>query len=162
MTGVQTCALPIFQDERYQDLIGKTCILPIMNKEIPIIADDFVEKEFGTGCVKITPAHDMNDYEAGQRHHLEIIQVFDENFKMGDLVPEYQGMDLLEAREKIVEKLRQIGALVKEEEYTHNVAKCERCKNTIEPKISEQWFVKMQDLAKRASDSASALMPFVR
>ena len=81
------------EDERYQDLIGKTCILPIMNKEIPIIADDFVEKEFGTGCVKITPAHDMNDYEAGQRHHLEIIQVFDENFKMGDLVPEYQGME---------------------------------------------------------------------
>ncbi len=141
------------EDERYQNLVGKTCILPIMNKEIPIIADNFVEKEFGTGCVKITPAHDMNDYEAGQRHDLEIIQVFDENFKMGNLVPEYQGMDLLEARMKIVEKLKEIGALVKEEEYTHNVAKCERCKNTIEPKISEQWFVKMQDLAKRASQS---------
>ena len=141
------------EDERYQDLIGKTCILPIMNKEIPIIADNFVEKEFGTGCVKITPAHDMNDYEAGQRHHLEIIEVFDENFKMGNLLPEYQGMDLLEARMKIVEKLKEIGALVKEEEYVHNVAKCERCKNTIEPKISEQWFVKMQDLAKCASQS---------
>ena len=141
------------EDERYQNLVGKTCILPIMNKEIPIIADNFVEKEFGTGCVKITPAHDMNDYEAGQRHDLEIIQVFDENFKMGNLVPEYQGMDLLEARMKIVEKLKEIGAWVKEEEYTHNVAKCERCKNTIEPKISEQWFVKMQDLAKRASQS---------
>lgn len=141
------------EDERYQSLVGKTCILPIVNKEIPIIADDFVEKEFGTGCVKITPAHDMNDYACGQRHGLEMIEVFDENFKMGNLVPEYAGMDLLEARKKIVEKLKQMGALVKEEEYTHNVAKCERCKHTIEPKISEQWFVKMQDLAKRAADS---------
>ncbi|MBO5397310.1 MAG: valine--tRNA ligase [Clostridia bacterium] len=137
-------------DERYKDIVGKTCILPIMNKEIPIIADDFVEKEFGTGCVKITPAHDMNDYGAGIRHNLEIIEVFDENFKMGNLVPEYQGMDLLEARQKIVEKLKEIGALVKEEEYTHNVGKCERCKNTIEPKISEQWFVKMKPLAEPA------------
>ncbi len=140
-------------DERYKHLVGKTCILPIMNKEIPIIADEFVEKEFGTGCVKITPAHDMNDYQAGLRHNLEIIEVFDENFKMGNLVPEYKGMELLEARKKIVEKLEEIGALVKVENYTHNVAKCERCKNTIEPKISEQWFVNMKDLAKRAADS---------
>ncbi len=140
-------------DKRYKDLVGKTCILPIMNKEIPIIADEFVEKDFGTGCVKITPAHDMNDYQAGLRHSLEIIEVFDENFKMGNLVPEYEGMDLLEAREKIVEKLKEIGALVKTEEYTHNVAKCERCKSTIEPKISTQWFVSMKDLAKRAADS---------
>ncbi len=141
------------EDERYKDLVGKTCILPIMNKEIPIIADEFVEKEFGTGCVKITPAHDMNDYQAGLRHNLEIIEVFDENFKMGNLVPELKGMDLLEARKLIVKKLEQIGALVKTEEYTHNVAKCERCKNTIEPKISTQWFVNMKDLAKRAADS---------
>ena len=141
------------EDDRYQDLVGKKCILPIMNKEIPIIADDFVEKEFGTGCVKITPAHDMNDYQAGLRHNLEIIEVFDESNKMGDLVPEYKGMDLIEARRKIVQKLKEIGALVKEEEYTHNVAKCERCKNTIEPKISEQWFVSMKELAKRAADS---------
>ena len=140
-------------DERYKDLVGKTCILPIMNKEIPIIADEFVEMEFGTGCVKITPAHDMNDYNAGLRHNLEIIEVFDENFKMGNLVPEYKGMELLEAREKIVEKLKEIGALVRTEDYTHNVAKCERCKNTIEPKISEQWFVSMKDLGKRAADS---------
>ena len=140
-------------DERYKDLVGKKCILPIMNKEIPIIADEFVEKEFGTGCVKITPAHDMNDYQAGIRHNLEIIEVFDENYKMGNLVPEYKGMDLLEARKKIVEKLKEIGALIKEEEYTHNVGKCERCKTTIEPKISEQWFVSMKDLAKKASDS---------
>ena len=140
-------------DERYKDLVGKKCILPIMNKEIPIIADEFVEKEFGTGCVKITPAHDMNDYQAGIRHNLEIIEVFDENYKMGNLVPEYKGMDLLEARNKIVEKLKEIGALIKEEEYTHNVGKCERCKTTIEPKISEQWFVSMKELAKKAADS---------
>ena len=140
-------------DERYKDLVGKTCILPIMNKEIPIIADEFVEKEFGTGCVKITPAHDMNDYQAGLRHNLEIVEVFDEDYKMGDLVPEYKGMDLLEARKAIVKKLEEIGALVKTEDYTHNVAKCERCKTTIEPKISEQWFVSMKDLAKRAADS---------
>lgn len=140
-------------DERYKDLVGKTCILPIMNKEIPIIADDFVEMEFGTGCVKITPAHDMNDYQAGLRHNLEFIEVFDKDFKMGNLVPEYKGMELKDARLKIVEKLEEIGALVRTEDYTHNVAKCERCKNTIEPKVSEQWFVSMKDLAKRAADS---------
>ena len=140
-------------DERYTHLVGKRCILPIMNKEIPIIADEFVEKDFGTGCVKITPAHDMNDYQACLRHNLEIIEVFDDNFKMGDLVPEYKGMDLLEARKLIVEKLDEIGALVDTEDYTHNVAKCERCKNTIEPKISEQWFVNMKEMAKRAADS---------
>ncbi len=140
-------------DERYKDLVGKMCILPIMDKEIPIIADEFVERDFGTGCVKITPAHDMNDYEAGLRHNLEIIEVFDKDFKMGDLVSEYKGMDLLTARKEIVKKLEEIGALVSVEEYTHNVAKCERCKNTIEPKISVQWFVSMKDLAKRAADS---------
>ena len=140
-------------DERYKDLVGKTCILPIMNKEIPIIADEFVEKEFGTGAVKITPAHDMNDYQSGLRHNLEIINVFDDDNKMGDLVPKYKGMDLLEARKAIVEDLKEIGALVKTEDYVHNVAKCERCKNTIEPKVSEQWFVSMEGLAKKAADS---------
>ena len=143
-------------DERYKNIVGKKCILPIMNKERPIIADEFGEKEFGTGCVKITPAHDMNDYQAGLRHNLEIIEVFDEDYKMGDLVPELKGMDLIEARKKIVEKLSEIGALVKTEDYTHNVAKCERCKSTIEPKISMQWFVSMKDLAKRAADSVRA------
>ena len=141
------------EDERYKNLIGKTCILPIMNKKIPIIADEFVEKEFGTGCVKITPAHDMNDYQAGLRHNLEIIEVFDENNKMRDLVPEYKGMGLLEARKAIVKKLEELGNLVKTEDYTHNVGKCERCKTTIEPKISEQWFVSMKKLAKKAADS---------
>lgn len=138
------------EDERYKDLVGKKVILPIMNREIPIVADDFVEKEFGTGAVKLTPAHDPNDYAASQRHNLEIIEVFDENWKMGNLVPEYKGLDIYEARKRIVEKLQEIGALVKIEDYTHNVGKCYRCHHTIEPKISEQWFVKMKPLAEPA------------
>ena len=137
-------------DDRYTDIIGKTCILPIINKEIPIIADEFVEKEFGTGCVKITPAHDMNDYQAGLKHNLEIVEVFDDNSRMGDLVPEYKGLTTIEARKLIVEKLKELGALVKIEDYTHNVGKCYRCHNTIEPRISEQWFVKMKELAEPA------------
>lgn len=140
-------------DERYKDLIGKKCILPIMNKEIPIIADEFVEMDFGTGCVKITPAHDPNDYQAALSHNLEIIQVFDENFKMGDLCEEYKGMDLLEAREAIVNKLKGLGNLVKIEDYVHNVGKHDRCKSTIEPKISDQWFVSMKEMAKPAIEA---------
>lgn len=140
-------------DERYKDLIGKKCILPIMNKEIPIIADKFVEMDFGTGCVKITPAHDPNDYQAALSHNLEIIEVFDENFKMGDLCEEYKGMDLLEAREAIVNKLKELGNLVKIEDYTHNVGKHDRCKSTIEPKISDQWFVSMKEMAKPAIEA---------
>ena len=140
-------------DERYKDLIGKTVILPIMNKEIPIIADPFVEKEFGTGAVKLTPAHDPNDYQAALTNNLEIVEVFDENFKMGDLVPELKGMDLLEAREKIVEMLEESHDLVKIEDYTHNVGKCYRCHSTIEPHISDQWFVKMEELAKPAIEA---------
>ena len=140
-------------DERYKDLVGKKCILPIMNKEIPIIADEFVDMEFGTGCVKITPAHDPNDYQAGLSHNLEIIEVFDENFKMNDLVPEYKGLDMYEARKLIVEKLKELGNLVKIEDYTHNVGKHDRCKATVEPKISDQWFVSMKELAKPAIDA---------
>ena len=143
-------------DERYKAIVGKKCILPLMNKEIPIIADEFVEKEFGTGCVKITPAHDMNDYQAGLRHNLEIIEVFDEDNNMGDLLPEVKGMSQLDARKVIVEMLGKSGNLVKTEDYTHNVAKCERCKSTLEPKVSMQWFVSMKDLAKRAADSVRA------
>ena len=141
------------EDERYKHLIGKKCILPIMNKEIPIIGDEFVEKEFGTGCVKITPAHDPNDYQAGLRHNLEIIEVFDDSSIMGDLVPEYNGIKSIDARKLIVKKLEEIGALIKTEDYTHNVGKCYRCHNTIEPRISEQWFISMKDLAKRATQS---------
>ena len=141
------------EDERYQDLIGKKCILPIMNKEIPIIADEFVEKEFGTGCVKITPAHDPNDYQAGLTHNLEIIEVFDEDFKMNDLVPEYKGLDMYEARKLIVEKLEELGVLVKIEPYMHNVSKHDRCGCTVEPKVSDQWFVAMKELAKPAIEA---------
>ena len=141
------------KDERLKHLIGKTCILPIMNKEIPIIGDRFVEMEFGTGAVKVTPAHDMNDYQAGLDHDLPVIEVFDENLVMNDLHPDFAGMNIYDARTKIVERLQEIGALIKIEDYTHNVAKCERCKSTIEPRISMQWFVSMKDLAKRAADS---------
>ena len=140
-------------DERYKDIVGKTCILPIVNREIPIIADEFVEKEFGTGCVKITPSHDPNDYQAGLKHNLEFIEVFDNKTIMGDLMPEVKGMTALEARPIIVEKLKELGALVSIEDYTHNVGKCERCKTTIEPRVSEQWFVKMEELAKPALEA---------
>lgn len=140
-------------DKRYKDIVGKTCILPIMNKEIPIIADRFVDKEFGTGCVKITPAHDPNDYQAGLSHGLEIIEVFDESSIMNDLVPEYKGLKSIEARKLIVEKLKEIGALVEIEDYNHNVGKCYRCHATIEPRISDQWFVSMKELAKPAIET---------
>ncbi len=137
-------------DERYKDLIGKTVVLPIVNKEIPIVADSFVEKEFGTGAVKITPAHDPNDYATALRHNLEIIDVFDDEAKMLDIVPKYKGMDTLMAREEIVKDLEKAGVLVKIEDYVHNVGKCYRCHTTIEPKPSEQWFVKMKPLAEPA------------
>ena len=138
------------KDERYTNIVGKTCILPIVNREIPIIADEFVDMEFGTGCVKITPAHDMNDYQAGLKHNLPIIEVFDESNIMLDLVPEYKGLTAIEARPLIVEKLKELGALVSIEDYTHNVGKCYRCHNTVEPRISEQWFVAMKKLAEPA------------
>ena len=140
-------------DERYKDIIGKTAILPIVNREIPIIADEFVEKEFGTGCVKITPSHDPNDYQAGIKNNLEFIEVFDEKTIMGDLMPEVAGMTAIDARPVIVKKLEELGSLVSIEDYTHNVGKCERCKATIEPRVSEQWFVKMEELAKPAIEA---------
>ena len=141
------------EDKKYTDIVGKTCIVPIVNREIPIIADEFVETEFGTGCVKITPAHDPNDYQAGLKHKLEFIEVFDDKTIMGDLMPEVKGMKAIEARKIIVKKLEELGALVSIEDYTHNVGKCERCKTTIEPRISEQWFVKMKELAKPAIEA---------
>ncbi len=144
------------EDERYFDIVGKTCILPIVNREIPIIADRFVEKEFGTGCVKVTPAHDPNDYQAGLDHNLEIIEVFDDNNIMLDLMPEVKGMTAIDARPIIVKKLKEIGALINTEEYIHNVAKCERCKNTVEPRISEQWFVKMKEITQPAIDAVKS------
>ena len=141
------------EDERYKDLVGKTVIVPIVNREIPVIADEFVEKEFGTGCVKITPSHDPNDYQAGLKHNLEFIEVFDDRSIMKDLMPEVKGMKAIDARPIVVKKLEELGALVSIEDYTHNVGKCERCKTTVEPRVSEQWFVKMADLAKPAIDA---------
>ena len=141
------------EDERYKDLVGKTLILPIVNREIPVIADEFVDKEFGTGCVKITPSHDPNDYQAGLKHNLEFIEVFDNKTIMGDLMPEVKGMTAIEARPIIVERLKELGNLVSIEDHTHNVGKCERCKTTIEPRVSEQWFVKMKELAKPAIEA---------
>lgn len=138
------------KDDRFKHLIGKKCILPIMNKEIPIIADPFVDMEFGTGCVKLTPCHDPNDYQAGIKNNLEFVEVFDSNLVMNDLIPEVAGMNAYDARNVIVDMLKEQGYLLKIEDYTHNVAKCERCKTTIEPTISDQWFVKMGELAKPA------------
>ena len=138
------------KDERYKHLVGKTCIVPIVNREIPIIADEFVDMDFGTGNVKVTPSHDMNDYQAGLKHNLEFIEVFDESNIMNDIVPEYKGLTSDEARPLIVEKLKELGALVSIEDYTHNVGKCYRCHNTVEPRISEQWFVSMKKLAEPA------------
>ena len=143
-------------DDRFKDLIGKKCILPIMNKEIPIIGDEFVETEFGTGCVKVTPAHDPNDYQAGITHNLDVIEVFDENNIMKNLVPEYEGLDIYEARKLIVKKLEEIGALVKIEDYTHNAAKHDRCNTNVEPRISDQWFVAMKELAKPAIEAVKS------
>ena len=141
------------EDERYKDIVGKTVVLPLMNKEIPIVADTYVEKEFGTGAVKITPAHDPNDFEVGLRNNLEVIKVFNEEGKMNDLIPAYQGMDRIEARKYIVADLEKAGVLVKTENYTHNVGKCYRCHQTVEPAVSKQWFVKMEPLAKPANEA---------
>ena len=144
------------EDKRYKDMIGKTVVVPLVNREIPIVADEFVEKEFGTGSVKLTPAHDFNDYEAGIRHNLEMIEVFDEKGIMLNLVPKYQGMDLMTARKEIVKDLEELGALEKIEDYTHNVGKCYRCHNTVEPRISMQWFMKMEELAKPAIEAVKS------
>ena len=137
-------------DERYQDLIGKTCMLPLMNREIPIVADEYVDMEFGTGCVKMTPAHDPNDFEVGLRHNLETIRVLDDNGKVNELGGKYQGMDRYEARKAIVIELDEMGLLEKIEEHAHNVGTCYRCHNDVEPIISAQWFVKMKPLAEEA------------
>ncbi|HRW34594.1 MAG TPA: valine--tRNA ligase, partial [Thermotogota bacterium] len=137
-------------DERYKDLIGKTLILPIINREIPIIADQYVDKDFGTGAVKVTPAHDPNDYQMGIRHNLEFIEVIDENAIMNEIAGIYQGLDIKEARKRIVEEIERLGLLEKIEDYTHSVGHCYRCDTTIDPRLSDQWFVKMGPLAKEA------------
>ncbi len=137
-------------DERYKDIVGKTMNLPLTDRVIPVIADDYVELDFGTGAVKITPAHDPNDFEVGKRHNLEVISVIDDKGKMNELAGKYQGMDRAEARKAIVEDLNALGLIEKIEPYTHNVGVCYRCHNDIEPKVGEQWYVKMEDLARPA------------
>ena len=137
-------------DERYKDIVGKTVTLPLVNKQIPVVADDYAEMEFGTGCVKMTPAHDPNDFEVGLRHNLEVIRVLDDNGKINELGGKYQGLDRYEARKQIVADLEAGGYLVKVEPYSHNVGTCYRCHNDVEPIISAQWFVKMKPLAQEA------------
>ena len=137
-------------DERYKDIVGKTLILPIVHREIPVVADDYVEIDFGTGVVKITPAHDPNDFEVGLRHNLPVINVLTDDAKITADYPKYAGMDRYEARKAIVADLEAEGALVKVEDYNHNVGTCYRCSTTVEPRVSKQWFVKMKPLAEPA------------
>ena len=140
-------------DERYKDLVGKMLVLPLVHREIPLIADDYVDMEFGTGVVKITPAHDPNDFEVGLRHNLPIINVMTDDAKIVDEYEKYAGMDRYEAREAIVKDLEAEGALVKVEDHDHNVGTCYRCGTTVEPRVSKQWFVKMKPLAGPAIDA---------
>lgn len=138
------------EDERYSGLIGKTVILPLMNREIPVIADEYVEKEFGTGAVKITPAHDPNDFEMGLRHKLEQINILNSDGTVNELGGKYDGMDRYDARKQIVKDLEDFGLLVKVEDHSHAVGECYRCATIVEPRVSQQWFVKMKPLAEPA------------
>ena len=140
-------------DKRYQHLIGKTVILPIINREIPVVADEYVDMEFGTGVVKITPAHDPNDFEVGKRHDLPIINVMNDDATINENGGEYAGMDRYEARKKIVAKLEELGLLVKVEPHSHNVGTHDRCKTTVEPMVKPQWFVRMDEMAKPAIEA---------
>ncbi|WP_405746616.1 valine--tRNA ligase, partial [Anaerovibrio slackiae] len=140
-------------DERYTDLVGKTLILPVVNREIPLFADEYVDSAFGTGAVKVTPAHDPNDYEMGLRHNLEQIKVISNTGKMTEGAGKYEGMDRYECRKALVKELQEIGALVSIEDHEHAVGHCSRCHSTIEPMISTQWFVKMESLAKPAAEA---------
>ena len=140
-------------DERYTELVGKTLILPVVNREIPLFADEYVDSAFGTGAVKVTPAHDPNDYEMGLRHNLEQIKVISNTGKMTEGAGKYEGMDRYECRKALVKELQEIGALVSIEDHEHAVGHCSRCHSTIEPMISTQWFVKMESLAKPAAEA---------
>ena len=140
-------------DERYKDIVGKTLILPIVNRRIPLFADEYVDKEFGTGAVKVTPAHDPNDFEMGLRHNLEQIKVINNDGTMGEGAGKYNGMDRYECRKALVKELEELGVLVSVEEHEHAVGHCSRCHSTIEPMVSKQWFVKMESLAKPAMEA---------
>lgn len=138
-------------DDRYKNIIGKTLILPLTGREIPVVADEYVDMEFGTGVVKITPAHDPNDFEVGLRHNLPVINIMDDTAHMNKLAGDkYNGMDRYECRKAIVEDLKEGGFLVEIEPHSHNVGTCYRCKTTVEPRVSKQWFVKMKPLAEPA------------
>ena len=141
------------EDPRYKALIGKNVILPLMNKEIPIVADDYVEMDFGTGVVKITPAHDPNDFEVGLRHNLPVVNIMTEDAFILPGFGRYSGMERLEARKAVVADLQAAGRLVRVEDYTHNVGTCYRCGTVVEPRVSKQWFVKMEPLAKPAIEA---------
>jgi len=138
------------EDERYRNLTGKTVVLPLMNREIPVIADEYVDKEFGTGAVKITPAHDPNDFEMGLRHKLEQINIMNSDATINENGGKYQGMDRYEARKQIVKDLEELGLLIKVEQHNHAVGECYRCSTVVEPRVSRQWFVKMKPLAEPA------------
>ena len=141
------------EDERYKDLVGKMLVLPLVGREIPVIADEYVDKEFGTGCVKITPAHDPNDFEVGQRHNLAQIKVMNDDATMNSYAGKYEGMDRYECRKAMIKDLEDEGLLVKVEDHSHNVGQCYRCGTTVEPIVSKQWFVKMKPLAQPAIDA---------
>jgi valyl-tRNA synthetase len=141
-------------DDRYKNIVGKTIILPLVNREIKIVADYIVDMQFGTGAVKVTPAHDAVDYEIARRHNLEILEVIDANGNMTNLTEKYKGLSAKEAREVIVNDLQEQGYLIKTEDYSHSVGKCYRCSTTIEPIMSEQWFLKVEEMSKRASQVA--------
>lgn len=141
------------QDARYQDIIGKTLILPVVNKEIPVVADEYVDMEFGTGCVKITPAHDPNDFEVGRRHNLELVNVMNDDATMNENAGKYAGMDRYECREALVKELEELGLLVAVKDHEHAVGTHDRCKTTIEPMAKLQWFVSMSEMAKPALEA---------
>lgn len=141
------------EDERYKNLVGKMLVLPLVGREIPVIADEYVDKEFGTGCVKITPAHDPNDFEVGQRHNLAQIKVMNDDATMNSYAGKYEGMDRYECRKAMIKDLEDEGLLVKVEDHSHNVGQCYRCGTTVEPIVSKQWFVKMKPLAQPAIDA---------
>ena len=146
-------------DERYKDMVGKTLTPPLVGREIPIVADSYVDPEFGTGVVKITPAHDPNDFEVGLRHNLEVINVLDDGAVINENGGKYQGLDRYEARKRIVEDLDKGGFLVRVEPHAHNVGECYRCHTTVEPRVSRQWFVKMEPLAKPAIEAVNQVRP---
>ena len=148
-------------DERYKDVIGKTVILPIVGRELPILADEYVDIDFGSGAMKVTPAHDPNDFEIGQRHQLENIIVMDENGKMNDKAGKYEGMDRFDCRKQLVKDLKEQDLVIKIEDHVHSVGHSERSGAVVEPYLSTQWFVRMEDLAKRSLDNQKQMIVLI-